>query len=287
VLGEKALEEQGMGSLLGVGYGSARETQLVAIKWNGARNKSAQPLALVGKGVTFDTGGISLKPGAAMDEMKGDMGGAALVVSSLRALAARKARANVVGIVGLVENMPDGAAMRPGDILKSMSGQTIEVLNTDAEGRLVLADAVWFAQERFTPNAVIDFATLTGAIITALGHEHAGLFSNDDDLAHALTLAGRDEGEPVWRLPIGPAYDKMIDSANADVKNIAGKPAAGSIVGAQFIQRFIKPGTPWAHLDIAGVAWKPGPYEDPLSPSWATGWGVRLVNRLVATRYEE
>jgi leucyl aminopeptidase len=287
VLGETALEELGMGSLLGVGYGSVRETQLVAIKWNGARNKSAQPLALVGKGVTFDTGGISLKPGAAMDEMKGDMGGAALVVSSLRALAARKARANVVGVVGLVENMPDGAAMRPGDILKSMSGQTIEVLNTDAEGRLVLADAVWFAQERFTPNAVIDFATLTGAIITALGHEHAGLFSNDDDLAHALTLAGRDEGEPVWRLPIGPAYDKMIDSANADVKNIAGKPAAGSIVGAQFIQRFIKPGTPWAHLDIAGVAWKPGPYEDPLSPSWATGWGVRLVNRLVATRYEE
>ena len=287
VLNEEALEELGMGSLLGVGYGSVRETHLVAIKWNGARNKSAQPLALVGKGVTFDTGGISLKPGAAMDEMKGDMGGSALVVASLRALAVRKARANVVGVVGLVENMPDGAAMRPGDILKSMSGQTIEVLNTDAEGRLVLADAVWFAQERYNPNAVIDFATLTGAIITALGHEHAGLFSNDDDLAHALTLAGRDEGEPMWSLPIGPAYDKMIDTPNADMKNIAGKPAAGSIIGAQFIQRFIKPGVPWAHVDIAGVAWKPGPYEDPLSPSWATGWGVRMVNRLVAMRYEE
>ncbi len=287
VLGEDKLEELGMGSLLGVGLGSVRRTQLVTMKWNGARNKSAQPLALVGKGVTFDTGGISLKPGAGMDEMKGDMGGSAVVVGSMRALAMRKARANVVGVVGLVENMPDGAAMRPGDIVKSMSGQTIEVLNTDAEGRLVLADAIWYAQEKFSPNAIVDFATLTGAIITALGHEHAGLFSNDDDLAHALTIAGQNEGEALWRLPISAAYDKMIDTQVADMKNIAGKPAAGSIVGAQFIQRFVKAGTPWAHLDIAGVAWKPGPYEDPLSPSWATGWGVRLVNRLVATRYEE
>ena len=287
VLGEEALEALGMGALLGVGIGSVRETHLVTLSWKGARNKSAQPLALVGKGVTFDTGGVSIKPAAGMDEMKGDMGGSAVVVATMKALATRKARANVVGIVGLVENMADGAAQRPGDIVTSMSGQTIEVLNTDAEGRLVLADAVWYAQEKFNPSAIVDFATLTGAIITALGHEHAGLFSNDDDLAHALTMAGRDEGEPLWRLPISGAYDKMIDSPNADMKNIAGKPAAGSIVGAQFIQRFIKPGVPWAHLDIAGVAWKPGPYEDPLSPSWATGWGVRLVNRLVATRYEE
>jgi leucyl aminopeptidase len=222
-----------------------------------------------------------------MDEMKGDMGGAAAVVGAMRAIAGRKARANIVGIVGLVENMPDGKAQRPGDIVTAMSGQTIEVLNTDAEGRLVLADAVWYAQEKFAPSALIDFATLTGAVITALGHEHAGLFANDDDLAHHLSAAGASEGEAVWRLPLGPAYDKLIDSPNADVKNIAGKPIAGSIIGAQFIQRFIKPGLPWAHIDIAGTAWKPGPYEDPISPTWATGFGVRLINRLVSNRYED
>ncbi|MGE3302480.1 MAG: leucyl aminopeptidase [Hyphomonadaceae bacterium] len=289
VLDDEALQAQGLNALYNVGKGSAHGSRLVSIHYHGAgaRARPAAPLALVGKGVTFDTGGISLKPGAGMDEMKGDMAGAAAVVGAMRALAGRKARANVVGVVGLVENMPDGAAQRPGDIVTAMSGQTIEVLNTDAEGRLVLADAVWYAQERFNANAVVDFATLTGAVIVALGHEHAGLFSNDDDLAHQLTVAGAAEGETLWRLPLGPGYDKMIDSPNADIKNIAGKPAAGSIVGAQFIQRFVKTGVPWAHVDIAGVAWKPGPYEDPISPSWATGFGVRLVNRLVANRYEE
>jgi leucyl aminopeptidase len=189
--------------------------------------------------------------------------------------------------VALVENMPGGNAQRPGDIVKSMSGQTIEVLNTDAEGRLILADAVWYAQEKFNPTALIDLATLTGAIIVGLGHEFGGMFCNDDDLAKSIESAGAAEGEPVWRLPLGPAYDKMIDTPNADMKNISGKPTAGSIVGAQFIKRFIKDGLPWAHLDIAGMAWKPGPFEDPLSPAWATGYGVRLLNRLVANKYEE
>ncbi len=287
VLDEEEMRRLGLNALLGVGQGSVRDSRLVVMNYRGARAKGAQPLALVGKGVTFDTGGISIKPAGAMDEMKGDMGGAAAVVGAMRAIAGRKARANVVGVIGLVENMPDGAAQRPGDIVTAMSGQTIEVLNTDAEGRLVLADAVWFAQDRYNPTAVLDFATLTGAIIVALGHENAGLFANDDELAHALQVAGTGEGETLWRLPLGPSYDKMIDSPNADVKNISGKPAAGSITAAQFIQRFIKPGVAWAHLDIAGTAWKPGPYEDPISPSWATGFGVRLVNRLVANRYEE
>lgn len=287
VLGEAELKDLGMGALLGVGQGSVRETQLVVMQWKGTKAKGSRPVALVGKGVTFDTGGISLKPGASMDEMKGDMGGAAAVAGAMMALALRKAKANVVGLVGLVENMPGGNAQRPGDIVTTMSGQTIEVLNTDAEGRLVLADVVWYAQERFSPTAVVDLATLTGAIITALGHEYAGLFSNDDELAAALTTAAAAEGEPVWRFPLGPAYDKMIDSPNADMKNIAGKPAAGSIIGASFIKRFVKDGTPWAHLDIAGAAWKPGPFDDPLSPAWATGYGVRLLNRFVANRYEE
>jgi leucyl aminopeptidase len=287
VLDVDAMARHGMGALLGVGQGSTRPSRLVTMSYRGARAKGAQPLALVGKGVTFDTGGISIKPAGGMDEMKGDMGGAAAVVGAMRAIAGRKARANVVGVIALVENMPDGNAQRPGDIVTAMSGQTIEVLNTDAEGRLVLADAVWYAQEMFNPTALVDFATLTGAVIVALGHENAGLFANDDDLAHALQVSGAAEAETLWRLPLGPSYDKMIDSPNADVKNISGKPAAGSIVGAQFIQRFIKPDVAWAHLDIAGVAWKPGPYEDPISPSWATGFGVRLVNRLVANRYEE
>ena len=287
VLEPAQMERLGMGALLGVAQGSARSGRLVTMKWNGAPVKKGKPLALVGKGVTFDTGGISLKPGAGMDEMKGDMGGAAAVAGVMKAIALRKAKANVVGIVALVENMPGSNAQRPGDIVNTMSGQTIEVLNTDAEGRLILADAVWYAQDKFDPAAVIDLATLTGAVIVALGHEHAGLFANDEDLSHAITAAAQAEGEPVWRLPLSAAYDKLIDTPNADMKNIAGKPMAGSIIGAQFVKRFIKDGVPWAHLDIAGTAWKPAPYEDPISPTWATGYGVRLLNRLIANRYED
>ncbi|MBL8543182.1 MAG: leucyl aminopeptidase [Hyphomonadaceae bacterium] len=287
VLEPPALEKLGMGALLGVAQGSAHPARLVAMRWNGAASKKAKPVALVGKGVTFDSGGISIKPGAGMDEMKGDMGGAAAVAGAMKAVALRKAKANVVGIVALVENMPGAKAQRPGDIVHTMSGQTIEVLNTDAEGRLILADAVWYVQDKYEPSAIIDLATLTGAVIVALGHENAGLFANDEDLANALIAAGQTEGEPVWRLPLSAAYDKLIDSPNADMKNIAGKPVAGSIVGAQFVKRFIKDGTPWAHLDIAGTAWKPGPYEDPISPAWATGYGVRLLNRVIASRFEE
>jgi len=286
ILEPETMERLGMGALLGVAQGSSRPARMVSMKWNGG-SKGSKPVALVGKGVTFDTGGISLKPGAGMDEMKGDMGGAAAVSGAMKAIALRKAKANVVGIVALVENMPGANAQRPGDIVNTMSGQTIEVLNTDAEGRLILADAVWYAQDKFEPSAVIDLATLTGAVIVALGHENAGMFANDEDLAHAITVAGQTEGEPVWRLPLSAAYDKLIDTPNADMKNIAGKPVAGSIVGAQFIKRFVKDGTPWAHLDIAGTAWKSGPYEDPLSPAWATGYGVRLLNRLIQNRYEE
>ncbi|MBL8538494.1 MAG: leucyl aminopeptidase [Hyphomonadaceae bacterium] len=287
VLDVPTMEKLGMGALLGVAQGSARPARLVTMKWSGSSAKGGKPIALVGKGVTFDTGGISIKPAAAMDEMKGDMGGAAAVAGALKAIATRKAKANVVGVVALVENMPGANAQRPGDIVHTMSGQTIEVLNTDAEGRLILADAVWYAQDKFDPSAVIDLATLTGAVIVALGHDHAGLFANDEDLANAIVAAGQSEGEPVWRLPLGAGYDKMIDSPNADMKNISGKPAAGSIVGAQFIKRFVRDGVPWAHIDIAGTASKPGPYEDPLSPAWATGYGVRLLNRLIASRYED
>jgi len=287
ILEPAQMERLGMGALLGVAQGSSRGGRLVSMRWNGSSQKKAKPIALVGKGVTFDTGGISLKPGAGMDEMKGDMGGAAAVAGAMKAVALRKAKANVVGIVALVENMPGANAQRPGDIVTTMSGQTIEVLNTDAEGRLILADAVWYAQDKFDPSAVIDLATLTGAVIVALGNEHAGLFANDEDLASAITSAALAEGEPVWRLPLSAAYDKLIDTPNADMKNIAGKPVAGSIVGAQFVKRFVKDGTPWAHLDIAGTAWKSGPYDDPISPAWATGYGVRLLNRLIANRYED
>ena len=287
VLDVPAMEKLGMGALLGVGQGSVRPSRLVTMRWRGVKAKSSRPIALVGKGVTFDTGGISLKPGAGMDEMRGDMGGSAAVVGAMRAIAERKAKADVVGVVALVENMPGPNAQRPGDVVKTMSGQTIEVLNTDAEGRLILADALTYVQDKFEPSTIVDLATLTGAIIISLGHEYAGLFSNDDDLAQAITNAGQAEGEPVWRLPMGPAYDKLIDTANADMKNIASKPGAGSIIGAQFLKRFIKDGVAWAHLDIAGVGWKPGPYEDPLSPAWATGYGVRLLNCLVANRCEE
>jgi leucyl aminopeptidase len=283
VLGEKEMKKLGMGALLGVGQGSERESQLVVMHWNGAKRAEAAPVALVGKGVCFDSGGLSLKTGAGMMGMKGDMGGAAAVVGAMQALATRKARVNVVGVVGLVENMPDGKAQRPDDVVKSMSGQTIEVLNTDAEGRLVLADALWYAQSQFKPKCVIDLATLTGAILVALGHEHAGLFSNDDSLAERLTQAGREEGEAVWRLPLGDAYDKVLKSKIADMKNIGG-PQAGSITAAQFLQRFIDK-TPWAHLDIAGVAWQDGEHKE-LAPSWATGWGVRTLNRVIADHYE-
>ena len=284
VLGESEMKRLGMGALLGVGQGSERESQLVVMEWNGARRAGTGPVALVGKGVCFDSGGLSLKSGTGMMGMKGDMGGAAAVAGTLHALAARKARTHVVGIVGLVENMPDGKAQRPDDVVKSMSGQTIEVLNTDAEGRLVLADALWYAQSQFKPKCVIDLATLTGAILIALGHEHAGLFSNDDTLAERLIQAGRAEGEPVWRLPLGDAYDKVLKSKIADMKNIGG-PHAGSITAAQFLQRFVDK-TAWAHLDIAGVASQDGEHKD-LAPSWATGWGVRVLNRLIADHYEK
>jgi leucyl aminopeptidase len=284
ILGEKEMQKLGMGALLGVGQGSVRESQIAVMSWRGAARSKA-PLALVGKGLCFDSGGISIKPADGMQEMKGDMAGAAAVVGAMHAIAARKAKANVVGLVGLVENMPDGAAQRPGDIVTSMSGQTIEIINTDAEGRLVLCDVLHYVQEEFKPAAIVDLATLTGAIIISLGHEHAGLFSNDDVLADALRDAGASEGEKVWRLPMGPAYDKIIDSKFADVMNSGGRPA-GSITAAQFLRRFIKDGMSWAHLDIAGTAWQPG-NDDPRNPGWASGWGVRLLNRLVSDRYED
>jgi leucyl aminopeptidase len=283
ILGEAEMAKLGMGSLLGVGQGSVRESQLAIIRWNGADDKTAQPVAFIGKGVCFDTGGISIKPADGMEDMKWDMGGAGAVAGLMYALAARKAKANVVGILGLVENMPDGNAQRPGDVVTSMSGQTIEVINTDAEGRLVLADAIWYCQDRFKPKFMIDLATLTGAIIISLGQDLAGLFSNNDGLAGELLDAASKEGEGLWRMPLPAQYDKQIDSMIADMKNIGGRPG-GSITAALFIQRFVKD-TPWAHLDIAGVAWKK-PSQVPTLPEGATGYGVRLLNRLVAERYE-
>jgi leucyl aminopeptidase len=285
VLGEAAMKKLGMGALLSVGQGSVRESQLVVMQWNGARGKKEAPVAFVGKGVCFDSGGLSLKPAASMMGMKGDMGGAAAVIGTMHALATRKARVNAVGVVGLVENMPDGNAQRPDDVVTSMSGQTIEVLNTDAEGRLVLADALWYTHTRFSPKFMIDLATLTGAIGVALGAENAGLFSNDDKLAERITAAGWEECETVWRLPLSPNYDKALKSKIADMKNISGGTQAGSIVAAQFLQRFADK-TPWAHLDIAAVAWQDGE-QKPLVPSWGVGWGVRLLNRLVADHYEK
>jgi leucyl aminopeptidase len=285
VLGEAQMKKLGMGSLLGVGQGSERESQLVVMQWNGARGKSSAPVAFVGKGVCFDSGGLSLKPGASMIGMKGDMGGAAAVTGAIRALAARKAKVNAVGVVGLVENMPSGTAQRPDDVVTSMSGQTIEVLNTDAEGRLVLADALTYTQRMFKPKFVIDLATLTGAIMIALGSENAGLFSNDDKLAKRIHDAGQAVAEPVWRLPLGPGYDKMIRSKIADMKNITGSTLAGSIAAAQFLQRFVEKDQAWAHLDIAGTAWQDGE-QKALAPSWGVGWGVRLLDRLVADHYE-
>jgi leucyl aminopeptidase len=283
ILDEKAMGKLGMNALLAVGRGSARESRLVAMRWNGARSKRAKPVAVVGKGVCFDSGGISIKPAAGMEDMKGDMGGAACVVGLMHALASRKAKINVVGIVGLVENMPDGDAIRPGDIITSMSGQTIEIVNTDAEGRLVLADALWYAQETYSPRAIIDLATLTGAIIVALGNDVAGLFSNNDELAERLRAAGEATGEKVWRMPLGAAYDKLIDSKFADMKNTGGR-HGGSITAAQFIQRFVKE-TPWAHIDVAGTAMGSPPSD--INQSWGSGWGVRLLNRLIADSYED
>ena len=281
VLGEAQMKKLGMGSLLGVGQGSERESQLVVMRWNGGK-AGDKPVAFVGKGVCFDTGGISLKPPAGMEDMKGDMGGAACVTGLLYALAARKAKVNAVGVIGVVENMPDGNAQRPGDIVTSMSGQTIEVINTDAEGRLVLADALHYTEKRFQPKFIIDLATLTGAIMVALGKEHAGLFSNDDKLSKQLADAGEAENEKVWRMPMGPAYDKQIDSRFADMKNTGGRDG-GSITAAQFLLRFVK-NTKWAHLDIAGTAMASP--QTPINQSWGSGWGVRLLNRLVADHYE-
>ena len=284
ILGEAEMKKRGFGALLGVGQGSDRESQLVVMQWNGSRKKDAKPVALVGKGVCFDSGGLSIKVGAGMQGMKGDMAGAACVTGTMLALATRKAKVNVVGVIGLVENMPDGGAFRPDDVLTSLSGQTIEVLNTDAEGRLVLADALTYTQRRFKPRMLIDLATLTGAIVQTLGYEHAGIFSNDDQLVQRVQAAGRTTGERVWQLPLDPFYDKMIRSKIADMKNIGGG-NSGAITAAQFLLRFIEKGTVWAHLDIAGVAWQDGE-QKPTIPSWGTGWGVRLLNRLVKEHYE-
>ena len=281
VLGEKQMAKLGMGTLLGVGQGSRRESQLVVMQWNGGP-KSRKPVAFVGKGVTFDTGGISLKPPAGMGDMKWDMGGAGTVSGLMKAVAGRKSKANVIGIIGLVENMPDGNAQRPGDVVKSMSGQTVEVLNTDAEGRLVLADALWYCQDRFKPRFMVDLATLTGAIIVGLGHEYAGMFSNDDTLSERLTAAGETTGEKVWRMPLHDAYDKMLNSDIADMKNIGGRDA-GSITAAQFLQRFTNK-VPWAHLDIAGMAWSNKTADT--VPKGGTGYGVRLLDRLIKDHYE-
>ena len=281
VLGEPEMKKLGMHALLGVNAGSHRPPRLAIMRWDGGK-KGDKPLAFIGKGVVFDTGGISIKPAGGMEDMKGDMGGAAAVTGLMHALAARKARANVVGMIGLVENMPDGKAQRPGDIVTSMSGQTIEIINTDAEGRLVLADVLWYCQKRFKPQFMINLATLTGAILVALGKEHAGIFSNNDELAVRLFKAGEMTDEKVWRLPLGPAYDKLIDSKNADMKNTGGR-FAGSITAAQFLQRFVNE-VPWVHIDVAGTAM--GSNKNDYNQSWGSGYGVRLLDKLVSEFYE-
>ena len=283
VLNEKELEKIGMRTLLCVGQGSDSESKVVIMYWDGG-SSGGSPLALVGKGVVFDTGGISIKPAGGMEDMTMDMGGAGVVAGVMKALALRKAKANVIGIVGLVENMPSGKATRPGDVIKSLKGDTIEVINTDAEGRLVLADLLWYAQKKFKPSACIDLATLTGAIITSLGHEHAGLFSNSNRFVENFLSAASVEKEGVWRLPLGPEYDKLLKSRIADMKNVGGR-AAGSITAAQFIQRFVEPEMPWIHLDIAGVASISG--ETDFSGGGATGWGVRTINSLISKYYEK
>jgi leucyl aminopeptidase len=293
VLGPKEMKKLGFGALLGVAQGSANEPRMVVMQWHGAGGgkpakgtkaaKGTKPLAFIGKGVTFDTGGISIKPAAGMEDMKWDMAGAGTVVGLMAALAGRKAKVDAVGLVGLVENMPSGTAMRPGDVVTTASGQTVEVLNTDAEGRLVLADVMWYCKQRFDPAFMIDLATLTGAIIISLGHDHAGLFANDDALAQTLIAAGKTTGEAVWRMPLGDAYDKLLKSDIADMKNIGGR-AGGSITAAQFLQRFVD-GCPWAHLDIAGTAWSSK--DKPTTPKGATAFGVRLLDTLVAEHHEK
>lgn len=283
VLGEKEMKKLGMNALLCVGQGSEHESKLIIMRWNGGKPKD-KPLAFVGKGVTFDTGGISIKPAGGMEEMKWDMAGSAVVTGLIKTLAARKAKVNAVGVIGVVENMPSGTAQRPGDVVKSMSGQTIEVINTDAEGRLVLSDALWYTQSRFKPEFMIDLATLTGAIIICLGNERAGLFSNNDALAKKIEASAEAVGEPVWRLPLGSEYDEMINCDIADMKNVGDGRGAGSITAAQFLQRFVN-NLPWAHLDIAGVAW--GRKDQPITPKGATAFGVRLLNDLVERNYEK
>ena len=277
----RAMTKLGMGALLGVAQGSTQPGRLVIMRWNGGK-RGDRPVAFIGKGVCFDTGGISIKSAGSMEDMKGDMGGAACVVGLMHALAARKAKVNAVGAIGLVENMPDGNAQRPGDIVTSMSGQTIEIINTDAEGRLVLADVLWYVARKFKPKFMVDLATLTGAIMVALGTEYAGLFSNNDELADRLITVGTATGERVWRMPLGPEYDKQIDSQFADMKN-TGNRHGGSITAAQFLQRFVD-NTPWAHLDIAGTAM--GAPKTEINHSWGSGFGVRLLDRLVAQYYE-
>jgi leucyl aminopeptidase len=281
ILDEKAMQKLGMRALLGVGQGSVRGSRVVVMRWNGGK-AADKPVAFIGKGVVFDSGGISIKPGGGMEDMKGDMAGAACVVGLMYALASRKAKANVVGVIGLVENMPDGNAQRPGDIVTTMSGQTIEIINTDAEGRLVLADVLWYVQDRFKPKFMIDLATLTGAILVALAQEYAGLFSNNDELAQRITAAGQATGERVWRMPIGPEFDKMIESKFADMKNTGGR-HGGSSTAAALLQRFVND-LPWAHLDIAGTAM--GSPQTEINRGWSSGWGVRLLDRLVRDNYE-
>lgn len=281
VLEEDALEDLGMRTLLAVGEGSDSPSKVVVMHWGGGGKEA--PMALVGKGVVFDAGGISLKPAVGMEEMTMDMGGAGTVAGVMKTLALRKAKANIVGLIGLVENMPDGRAQRPGDVVRSMKGDTVEVINTDAEGRLVLCDLMWYAQDRFAPSTMIDLATLTGAIVIALGEENAGVFSNDESIAKWMLAAASTEGEGAWRMPLGDAYDKKLKSRIADVKNVGGRPA-GAITAAQFLQRFVKDETPWVHLDIAGVASQSS--DTKMAPAGATGWGVLSLNRLIADRFE-
>jgi leucyl aminopeptidase len=283
ILDAEELEKLKMGALLAVAQGSVRPARVGVLQWHGAKSKRTKPVAFIGKGVVFDTGGISIKPAAGMEDMKGDMGGAACVVGLMRALAERKANVNAVGLIGLVENMPSGTATRPGDIVTAHSGQTVEVLNTDAEGRLVLADLISYAQERFKPRLMVDLATLTGAIMVALGKEYAGLFVNDDKLATELLDASATTGEKIWRMPLDKAYDKMIESKNADIKNIGGR-WAGACTAAAFLKYFVKD-TPWAHIDLAGTAMDAPKSE--INPSWGSGWGVRLLDRFVADKYEK
>jgi leucyl aminopeptidase len=282
IVEEDELRRLGLRTLLAVGQGSASASKMVVMRWNGG-GEAAAPLALVGKGVVFDSGGISIKPAAGMEEMTSDMGGAAVVAGVMRALALRKARAHVVGLVGLVENMPSGTAMRPGDVVRTMKGDTVEIINTDAEGRLVLADVLWYAQERFKPVGIVDLATLTGACVVALGHENAGVFANDDRLCDAFLAAAKAEGEGAWRLPLGQGYDDLLKSRVADMKNVGGR-EGGAITAAQFLQRFVKAGQAWVHVDIAGVALSSS--DTVLAPKGATGWGVMALNRMIADRFE-